>query len=473
MPRLDARCSVGVPVTIMAGPAPSDAHPEAEIRNIGLSGALLAPFPEPAGRGLVRLKAHLPGVGDFEVDGKVLRRDEGGTAVKFVNSDRNSRWTLWQYIKPRLATGHSCPYCAADIAGNGERCPQCGLSVNLQSGEYFEIHEEERRRRWLQYIEEATEEFLERLKTLEMEIPAGPAAEDDAMIEAVGEVFDSFLLKAEMFEAGIGDREMIKQARTEFHVRTDPLLTKGYLFRRARTWPQGYQGDYKTLETIYEKNTGLSEGIGYYFDIISLESELGVAVRNRIQRLQEILAEELSERNAPSVLNIACGSCRELAGLVPEIVNSRARILCVDNDEDALSFSRERLSAAGLSDYVKFRKHNALKMFDQELTMAEFGRQDIIYSVGFFDYLPSDFLAKMLATLYSLLNPGGKLIAAFKDIRRYRPQVYHWITDWDGFLQRREEDFLEIFDNASIPREAITESREKSGTIIFYVIEAA
>ena len=64
------------------------------------------------------------------------------------------------------------------------------------------------------------------------------------------------------------------------------------------------------------------------------------------------------------------------------------------------------------------------------------------------------------------------MIAPFKDVRRYRPQDYHWLTDWDGFLQRKEEDFREVFEQAGIPESAITESREESGVIIFYVIEA-
>ena len=62
-------------------------------------------------------------------------------------------------------------------------------------------------------------------------------------------------------------------------------------------------------------------------------------------------------------------------------------------------------------------------MFDLETAQTEFGMQDIIYSVGFFDYLPDDFLVKLLSSLYMLLNPGGKLFAAFKDADRYQPQV--------------------------------------------------
>jgi len=97
--------------------------------------------------------------------------------------------------------------------------------------------------------------------------------------------------------------------------------------------------------------------------------------------------------------------------------------------------------------------------------------QDIIYSVGLFDYLPTDFLTNLLRALYKMIKPGGKLIASFKDATRYRSQEYHWIFDWDGFLQRNEEDFRNILFDAGIPSSAITETREDSGVIIFYLVE--
>jgi SAM-dependent methyltransferase len=245
------------------------------------------------------------------------------------------------------------------------------------------------------------------------------------------------------------------------------------LINRARTWPRGQQGDYKTLEFAY-KNTPLSEGIGYYLDLYVLNSDLGPAVRNRIKKLKDMLRDELLEREKPSVLNIACGLCREVFELAPAIEKSRAKFICIDLDDDALSFAANRLTYTNISplssNQVQFRKYNALRMFDHELNMSEFGMQDIIYSVGFFDYLESDFLSRLLKASYAMLKPGGKLIASFKDASRYRHQDYHWIVDWDGFLQRYEEDFRSILYDAGIPDSAITETREETGIIVFYVI---
>ena len=276
------------------------------------------------------------------------------------------------------------------------------------------------------------------------------------------------------FEAEVKDRDIIRDAQVRFRIKTNPLLSKSHCIHRVRTWPQGYQGDYKTLESIY-RNTPLSEGIGYYLDLCCLDFPLGVAVRNRIEKLEGMLREELQSRTAPSVLNIACGSCREVFELATDIEQSGAKFTCIDLDNDALAFAANRLSFTNISpvtsDQVILRKYNAVRMFDHEMNMNEFGMQDIIYSVGLFDYLPTDFLTNLLRALYKMTKPGGKLIASFKDANRYRSQEYHWIFDWDGFLQRNEEDFRNILFDAGIPSSAITETREDSGVIIFYLID--
>lgn len=205
-----------------------------------------------------------------------------------------------------------------------------------------------------------------------------------------------------------------------------------------------------------------------------MNSSLGIAVRNRIKKLEDILRDELSKRQNLSVLNIACGSCREVFELAPDIKKSGAKFTCIDLDNDALAFAANRLSYTDISpissNQVELRKYNAVRMFDHELNVNEFGRQDLIYSVGFFDYLDSDFLTKLLEALYILLKPGGKLITSFKDADRYRHQEYHWLFDWTGFLQRTEEEFWKIFSDAGIPFSSVTESREESGVIVFYVI---
>ncbi|HWR58464.1 MAG TPA: methyltransferase [Thermodesulfovibrionales bacterium] len=328
------------------------------------------------------------------------------------------------------------------------------LAVSEEGADYYEL------------LDSAAEQFNSELEQLEKRC-SKPYENPGELLESTQKAFDDVLAVCQAFEEGVADATVIREARIAFREKTNPILSKSYCINRTRTWPQGYQGDYKTLEVLY-KNAPLSQGVGYYLDLCAMGTQLAEAVRRRIRRLEYLLRDELLKRQTPSILNIACGSCRELMGIAPEIMDSGARITCIDMDNDALAFAQDRLSYAGILPQVELRKYNAIRMFDDETNMAEFGKQDIIYSVGLFDYLPDDFLIKLLRALYTLLNPGGKLIAAFKDADRYRSQDYHWIADWDGFLQRTGKDFLAILSEADVPSSRISEAREETGIIVFY-----
>ena len=321
-------------------------------------------------------------------------------------------------------------------------------------------------------LDEATDTFMKTLQRLDEQC-SNHSEDPDETLLSIKRAIDGICVACEAFEKEIRDKDVIRDVQVRFREKTNSILSKSYCINRARTWPQGYQGDYKTLEGIY-RNTPLSEGIGYYLDLWGLDVSLAVAVRNRIKKLETLLRDELKHRMFPSVMNIACGSCREVFELAADIDTSGAKFTCIDLDDDALAFSANRLSFTAISpvtsDQVVLRKYNAVRMFDHDLNVTEFGMQDIIYSVGFFDYLPTDFLVNLFRSLYELLNPRGKLIASFKDVSRYRYQEYHWIFDWDGFLQRTEQDFRGILADAGIPDSAIYETREESGVIVFYVV---
>lgn len=345
---------------------------------------------------------------------------------------------------------------------------RAGIRLKTETvGEIPEARTEDRSRHF-RVLDAATDRFNSRLEEIEMRCSDAGVRPEEIYREITNEV-DDMMTACAVFEREVKDMNVIKQARTRFREKTNSIVSKSYCINRTRTWPQGSQGDHKTLELAY-KNTPLSEGLGLYLDLYMLNLPLAEGVRNRIKMLEELLRQEIQGRSAPSVLNIACGSCRELMGVAPDITESGAKLVCIDNDNDALAYAQSRLAYSGISDEAEFFKYNALRLFDYEQSVAEFGMQDIIYSMGFFDYLPSDFLVKMFGTLFNMLNPDGRIIAPFKDARGYRSQEYHWLVDWDGFQQRKEEDFRQIMADAGIPEDAISEVRDSSGTIIFYII---
>jgi SAM-dependent methyltransferase len=320
---------------------------------------------------------------------------------------------------------------------------------------------------YIEQFDREIESFTVKLKDFEVRC-LKPGADEEELLDEITLLTDSMMETCSRLERTIKDPLDIRKTQVYFREKTHPVLAKSYCINRIRTWPLGQQGDHETLELIY-KNMPLSTGIGYYLDKYMQSCELAVGVRQRVAKLRDLLQEELMARRDLKVLDVACGSCREVFELASLIKTSGAKFTCLDLDPKALEFALDRFAYAGLSsDHAETVQYNALRLFDMETALAEFEVQDIIYSIGFFDYLPDDFLTKMLNSLYAMLNPGGKLIAAFKDANRYRPEIYHWLADWDGFLQRRESDFLRVFRDAGIPDNALSMTRVDSGSIIFY-----
>jgi SAM-dependent methyltransferase len=186
--------------------------------------------------------------------------------------------------------------------------------------------------------------------------------------------------------------------------------------------------------------------------------------------MEDLVRDILTVRQRPRILNIACGSCREVFNLTPEIKASNAMMTCIDHDSDSLDFAMRRLSHTDILEQLKFRKYNALRMVNYARNVKEFGMQDVVYSMGFFDYLEDNVLIRLLRECYSLLNPGGTLIAPFKDRERYETLDYHWLVDWSAFLQRTRKESRELLAQAGIPGDAVSSERDDSGVIIFYVV---
>ena len=329
---------------------------------------------------------------------------------------------------------------------------------------------EDRHETYFSHLNEAVAHFNEKLQTIEKRCLDSEERPDD-LLHAVTQAIHEMGIACEQFERMVAyDRSLIKPAQVVFREKTAPIFSKSYFMNYARTWPRGYPGDYTILEQIYE-NAPRSEGIGYYLDQYFLSTVLAVAVRERKRTLVDLLRKELKEKKDLRILDIACGSCSEIVDLASEVVRARATATCIDTDRDALNFSAERLSQVNLaSDRVNFYRYNALKMINQERNLKEFGVQEVIYSIGLFDYLKDDVLIALLKSLYQLLADGGTFIVSFKDSRRYTTFDYHWLVSWNAFFQRTEDECRSLLLKARIPAAAVTSLREHSGVIVFFVV---
>ncbi len=318
-------------------------------------------------------------------------------------------------------------------------------------------------------VQEATTQLNEKLAAIEYHLLRGQDGEEHLLKETTSALQAALEVCAECDAHLIQYPTLLKEQRIEFREKTHRFFMKSYLMNHARIWPLGYPGDFKMLEAVY-RNQALSDGIGYFLDRYFLSTTLAEGVRSRLSLLRELLRKELESRRTPKVLDIACGSCREIFDLAPEIQQSGAEVVCIDQDGDALDYVLSRLSGFDILPQLNLRKYNAARLISHERNLKEFGPQDLIYSTGLFDYLTDDLLVRLLGALYELLQNDGKLICAFKDAARYRTQDYHWLVDWDAFYQRTTQEVRNLLKKAAIPDDGVTTLRDRTGVMEFYVV---
>jgi len=261
----------------------------------------------------------------------------------------------------------------------------------------------------------------------------------------------------------------LKSIQSKFWEHTS-FFNESYFFNRGRVWPQGYPGDYITLESIYKGMPVIEKGIGMYLDKYFLTRALARGVRERKIFLAEYIKKELASRESEqSILNIACGSSREIFDIGASINQYKPEMTFLDYDEDAVNYSRLLLHNANVDiSNFSFIKFNALKLASLEFAQSKFEKKDVIYSAGLFDYIKTDTLIKMINSLFNLLNDGGVLIAPFKDKENYQIQDYHWLVNWSFFFQRTIDDVRALLEEATGTTVEIIKSG--SPAINFFII---
>ena len=286
---------------------------------------------------------------------------------------------------------------------------------------------------------------------------------------------DEIVRKGDELKECINDKLIIDKLKNDFRSLVSSWAYKSQIMKRGLDKPKGYPGDYKTLEVIYDKETfSTDEELGYYFDMYFLDNPYAEAVRNRKDKLREILRKFLEERDETKVLNLACGSCREIRELFERedetLQKKNMSFSCLDWDEDALNFSKNKLKSLLDNVKLKFIKENVLNFVKNGKFFEENGKQDLTYSIGLADYLPDRVLKKMIKNLFDGLNKNGAFILAHKDkdisFSHLPPE---WFCDW-VFVSRNEKDLLNLIEEAGINNYSHSIEREKSGQIFFITI---
>lgn len=292
----------------------------------------------------------------------------------------------------------------------------------------------------------------------------------------LAELTNSIVVEGDHLSNQLSDRLLMSAIKKEFRILVSPWAYKSLIVKRSYDKPRGYPGDYRVMEAIYNKNiiSPKADNLGRYFDEYFLNNPYAEAVRNRKDVLREYLRTFISSRTNVRILNIACGSCREVRELLSDInmvtslVGKKVLISCLDWDDEALEFSKAELCKINASSVeLEFVKEDIFQIFKNRDFFQKHGKYDLIYSIGLADYLPDRVIKKIVESSFNNLNVKGTLLLAHKDKEiRFSRLPPEWFCDWE-FILRNQEEFIKLV--ASATREAFDLSiqRDATGDVFF------
>ncbi|HOT46487.1 MAG TPA: class I SAM-dependent methyltransferase [Spirochaetota bacterium] len=331
----------------------------------------------------------------------------------------------------------------------------------------------EKEKRLISEFWEKASAYFGQLFGIDRAIDQGLIGEDPAS-DIVIEETDAILEEGKKLEESIDNPELIKKIKKLFRECGIPVGIKSEIVKHAFTKPSGYAGDYGIIEMVYNEKI-ISRGFGYCADKRFLRDDYARAVRSRKSKMREILTDYLHSITSPGVevLNIACGSSRELQEMFDIATfdsSKKIKITLVDHDQEALDFSRNVLKNVPSNVEISFLKHSVydyVKNPDPYRTIL--AGKDIVYTIGLADYIPDQPLKSLIAFFYSLLNHGGKLIIAHKDSKNYSPLAPDWWCDWTFHL-RNEAEVIDIVKSSGIDNFKLSIVRETTTNIIFFIM---
>ena len=318
---------------------------------------------------------------------------------------------------------------------------------------------------WQQDVANLTTE----LQQLTQEIAQDAEPQEDAFLERLTTALTEIVSEAAALEQAIGDdTALLKETQEKFRDTVKPWFDQSWFMERALTKPRGYPGDYMLLSAIYD-NVPKSLGIGGYLDLYFLNRTLAKGVRTRLAGARKFLSMEILRRKSElSILNVACGPAREYDGGF-NADGQTVNLKCIDMDEQALEHVRTQVATQpGVDPDFECVCYNALRMSSSKATINRFGRSDIIYSVGLCDYIPDDYMIRILRGWRESIADGGVVYVAFKDRLLYNAAVYQWLVDW-FFYQRTEQDCLRLYEEAGYDTANIEVQRDDDGVIMNFI----
>lgn len=240
-----------------------------------------------------------------------------------------------------------------------------------------------------------------------------------------------------------------------------PDFMPGAVMKRCYEKPLGYPGDFQIMNYVYE--WGRVGDTPYEKLLHRIGIETGACVGTRLRMTQKLIAARIAEVAGDTPMNIAnlgCGSAYEVydylkIGHLPRPVN----FTLIDQDDRALTHAYEHAYPEVIRHAGRAKVQCLQASFAQLLKAGALFRalppQDVIYSLGLYDYLSARRARALTHDLYAQVKPGGKLILAnVKKGRESCEWPLEFVTDW-SLIYRTEQDMLALVEGLDVEKVSV------------------
>lgn len=245
----------------------------------------------------------------------------------------------------------------------------------------------------------------------------------------------------------------------EFLKSTAADLEVGIMCYHIRKKPLGYAGDHLIIDMIYQKSIADTE-TGRVLDDFFHRQMAPTAVRNRKRFFIDTFSELCQKKTSPSILDIACGPCRDVDEALTETGETArgASFHCIDMDPRAIAYAQSVVNPDKAAQ-IRWQATNAFRLRTSK-------KHDIVWSAGLFDYLEDRLSAYLLRKMWDSTADGGEVIVGnFHTSNPERPWM-EWCGDWH-LIHRDEEDMLGICRDAGISTDSVRFHYEPTGINMF------
>ncbi len=252
-----------------------------------------------------------------------------------------------------------------------------------------------------------------------------------------------------------------------------PEFMGGPIWRHSYEKPLGYPGDFQLMNMVYAwRREGEQPGDRL---VHRLGLDVAECIATRMVMMREAVSGTvLASPSGPArITSLGCGPAREVVDYLRlRELPHPAQFTLIDQDHGALSQAYEQTYPEAMRLHGQASVSCLHTSFTQLLKTGElFGKlapQDLIYTVGFIDYLSARRARQLVRALYAQLAPGGTLLVGNMmqtPIGNLWPMEF--LCDW-SIVYRDEAEMRALA--ADLPAAAIDFGLDPTGRVCLLTI---